>query len=119
MAIDSTTQPPTEANSPEKSAPGQVNNTARNHQSKQPAQFQPMDVPKPEPFRPSKPYSIGKITLSTCNFVFALIVLGLSIGILTIKTYDIVLMLIAAVMVRYKTHLPPPLCTRLLRKAKY
>ncbi|KAJ4424088.1 hypothetical protein N0V82_001335 [Gnomoniopsis sp. IMI 355080] len=99
MAVDPTSQPPSEANIPEKPAPAQVNNnTARNHQSMQPVQFQPMDVPKPEPFRPSKPYSVGKLTLSTFNFVFAVIVLGLSIGILIIQLYDIVLLIISGVM---------------------
>ncbi|KAJ4385624.1 hypothetical protein N0V93_010053 [Gnomoniopsis smithogilvyi] len=98
MAESATTHQPTEAaNMPEKPAPAQVN-TARHHQSLQLAQFQPIDMPKPKPFRPSKPYSVSKVTLGTFNFVFAIIVLGLSIGILTIRLYDIVTILIAGVM---------------------
>lgn len=89
---------------PEKPAPAQVNNTSQHHRSAQPAQFQPIDLPKPEPFRPSKPFSVGKVVLATFNFVFAAIVLGLSIGVLTIALYDIVVAIIAGVMVCNSPH---------------
>lgn len=104
MAESTTPQQPTEANLPEKPAPAQVNNTPNNRYTLHPAQFQPLDAPKPEPFRPSKSFSVGKLILGIANFVFAIIVLGLGIGALTVELYDLVIIIIADVMVR----IPPP-----------
>lgn len=113
MAESTTSQQPTEANYPEKPAPAQVNNAPYNRYTLQPARFQPLDAPKAEPFRPSKSFSVGKLILGVANFIFAIIVLGLSIGVLTVELYDLVIIIIAAVMVsttRRKRLLLPYCC---------
>lgn len=110
MAESTTPQQPTEANLPEKPAPAQVNTTPHyNRYTLQPAQFQPLDAPKPEPFRPSKSFSVGKLILNCANFLFAIIVLGLSIGVLTVELYDIAVIIIAGVMVCRTTRRERPL----------
>lgn len=73
---------------------------AVHHQSGHYQQFQPLDLPKVEPFRPSKPFSVGKLALACCNFVFALIVLGLSIGCLTVSLEEGIVLIVAGVLVR-------------------
>lgn len=101
MAQSATSQQPSEATTPEKTAPAQLNTMPpHNRYTLQPAQFQPLDAPKPGPFRPSKMFSMGKLVLGTANFTFAIIVLGLSIGVLTVELYDIVVIITAGVMVR-------------------
>ncbi|CAN8101991.1 unnamed protein product [Discula destructiva] len=96
--MDNASNQPTrnEAHLPEKPAPAQLNS---NHgYTNQPQQFRAMELPKAEPFRPSKPFSVGKLTLACCNFVFALIVLGLSIGIITTGSFDLIGVIIAAAL---------------------
>lgn len=116
MADPTATQPTHEASMPETSAPTQFYTAQQqhhhHHQSAQPphSQPEPLDLLKAEPFRPSqfrpsKPFSVGKLTLASCNSVFAIAALGLSIGILTIALYDMIGVLIAGTMVRNS---PPP-----------
>lgn len=104
MAESTIPQQPHEANLPEKPVPTQVNNAMPHHHDNrytlQPAHFQPLDAPKPEPFRSTKSFSVGKLILGCSNFVFAIIVLGLSIGIINLETYDAVLVIITGAMVR-------------------
>lgn len=55
----------------------------------QQTQYHPLELPKIEKFKPSKPFSVGKLTLACFNLVFAIITLGLSLGIVSLAfSYD-------------------------------
>lgn len=77
-----TAEQPVERQLPEKPSAVQFHMPQQN--SSQPVgqqpQYQPLELPKVEPFKPSKPFSVGKVTLASFNFVFAIITLGLSLG---------------------------------------
>ncbi|KAF3766812.1 hypothetical protein M406DRAFT_350271 [Cryphonectria parasitica EP155] len=74
------------ASIPEKPAPAQFSNMPSS-QTAQPAvrqsQFQPIELPPVEKFKPSRPFSLGKLVLGGFNLVFAVITLGLSVGVIT------------------------------------
>lgn len=69
-------------------------------------QFYPVDMPKLEPFVPSKPFSVAKLVLGGFNLVFAIIALGVSLGVVTAGfSFDsFIVVIIIAVTVR----LPQP-----------
>lgn len=46
-------------------------------------QFQSLELPKVEPFRTSKPFAVAKFVLGSFNLAFAIIALGLGLGIVT------------------------------------
>lgn len=46
-------------------------------------QFQPLELPQTEHFRPSRPFTVGKVTLASFHLVFAIIALGLSLGLIS------------------------------------
>lgn len=78
-----TAEQSTERQLPEKPSAVQFNMPQHQHQQQQ-QHFQPVELPKVEPFKPSKPFSVGKVTLASFNFVFAIITLGLSLGLITL-----------------------------------
>lgn len=56
-------------------------------QYQQPQPFRPCDLPKPEPYKPSKPFSVAKLVLGCCNLVFAILCLALSLSLIA-QPYD-------------------------------
>lgn len=97
---DSTTQPAgIQATSPVKPAPALVN-SAHNPHPGQNQQFQPAQLNTGgDAFRPSRSFSLGKLTLACFNFVFAIIVLGLSVGNITVALFDGIMLILAASLV--------------------
>ncbi|KAI3391448.1 hypothetical protein diail_7337 [Diaporthe ilicicola] len=81
MDNSSTAQPsgPEKPTAARMSTPGH----AANHQQPAPQQFQPVELPKPEPFRTSKPFAVAKFALGSFNLVFAIVALGLTLGLVT------------------------------------
>lgn len=45
--------------------------------------LQPMGLPRPEPFRNSKPFAVSKLVLGSLNLAFAIIALGLTLALVT------------------------------------
>ncbi|KAK2614665.1 hypothetical protein N8I77_001471 [Diaporthe amygdali] len=74
----------TQPSGPEKPAAARFStpNEAVNNQPA-PQQFQPMELPKPEPFKTSKPFAVAKLVLGSFNLVFAVVALGLTLGLVT------------------------------------
>lgn len=72
-------------------------------------QFQPCEITGVQPFRPSKPFSVAKLVLGCFNLVFAIIALGLSLGLVTMSsTFDSFIgVIIMAVTVRQQLSPPP------------
>lgn len=97
----------TQRGEPEKPAAARLSSPAQPANG-QPTQqhFQPIDViPKAEPFKPAKPFAVAKLVLGSFNLVFAIVALGLSLG-LVMPTYamsSFVGVIICACLVR-----PPP-----------
>ena len=80
MENPSSTQP----GGPEKPAAARFSTPAQpvnGHPAQQ--QFQPIELPRAEPFKTSKPFAVAKLVLGSFNLVFAIIALGLSLGVVT------------------------------------
>lgn len=45
-------------------------------------QFQPLELPQPERFKPSKVFTVGKVALASFSLVFAIAALGLSLSLI-------------------------------------
>lgn len=45
--------------------------------------LQPVGLPTPEPFRNSKPFAVSKLVLGSLNLAFAIIALGLTLGLVS------------------------------------
>lgn len=103
---------PTGTSLPEKPAPVQSNMPPQAGQQQQ-QHLQPLELPQPEPFRPSRAFTLGKLTLASFNFVFAIITLGLAVGLVTwsIEFESFIGAIIVAVVVSTdpepRTHLGP------------
>ncbi|KKY34794.1 hypothetical protein UCDDA912_g05223 [Diaporthe ampelina] len=78
MDNPSSTQP----SGPEKPAAARLSSPAQPVNSL-PAQqqFQPVELPRAEPFKTSKPFAVAKLALGSFNLVFAIIALGLSLSV--------------------------------------
>lgn len=81
MENPSSTQPA----GPEKPAAARFSTPAQpaNGQHAQQQQPQPIDLPRAEPFKTSKPFAVAKFVLGSFNLAFAIIALGLTLGIVT------------------------------------
>lgn len=99
--------------SPEKPQAVRMNAPARatdQQPVQQPLQFQPTEIPRFEPFRNGKVFSVAKLVLGCFNLVFAIIALGLSLDLaITGGAWgdDFIADIIIAVAVRP----PPPFAT--------
>lgn len=80
MDNPSSTQP----SGPEKPAGARFSTPAQPANGQHPQQhFQPLELPQAEPFKTSKPFAMAKFVLGSFNLAFAIIALGLSIGVVT------------------------------------
>lgn len=82
--------PSTQPGGPEKPAAVRFSSPAQ-HAGSQHAQqhLQPIELPRPEPFRTSKPFAVAKLALGSFNLTFAIIALGLSLGVITtVSAFD-------------------------------
>lgn len=90
-------------NLPEKPVAARFGTPPAHAMNQQPGQqqFQRVELPKVEPFMPSRPFSLAKLVLGAFNLVFAIIALGLSLGLVTASfTFDsfiVVLIILATV----------------------
>lgn len=82
--------PSTQPGGPEKpaavrfSSPAQPPNAQHGQQH-----LQPIELPVPEPFKTSKPFAFAKLALGSFNLAFAIIALGLSLGVITtVSAFD-------------------------------
>lgn len=107
MEQSTAAHPSTDTTLPEK--PAAVQHSMPQHTVSQAAgqqpHFQPYELPKVEPFRPSKPFSVAKVTIASCNVIFAITALGLAVGLICVDwAYDSILGdIIAAAAVSVKT----------------
>lgn len=89
---------------PEKSVAARFSTMAHDtHQQPGQQHFQPLGLPKVEPFAPSKPFSVAKLVLGGFNLVFAIIALGLSLGLVSTSfTFDtfivVIIMAVTAIV---------------------
>lgn len=80
MESPSTTQP----SGPEKPAAARLSSAPQPANGQHAQQnLQPLEIPKPEPFRISKPFAVSKLVLGSFNLVFAIIALGLTLGLVS------------------------------------
>ncbi|KAG6355645.1 hypothetical protein INS49_003607 [Diaporthe citri] len=81
MENPSSTQP----GGPEKPAAARFSTPAQpvNGQYAQQQQPQPIELPRAEPFKTSKPFAVAKFVLGSFNLAFAIIALGLTLGVVT------------------------------------
>lgn len=82
MENPSSTQPV----GPEKPAAARFSTPAQpvnGQYAQQQQQFQPIDLPRAEPFKTSKPFALAKFVLGSFNLAFAIIALGLTLGVVT------------------------------------
>lgn len=81
MDNPSSTQP---SSGSEKPAAARFSTPAQPVNGQHPQQhFQPLELPQAEPFKTSKPFAVAKFVLGSFNLAFAIIALGLSIGVVT------------------------------------
>lgn len=77
-------------------------------------QFQPLEIPKTEPFTPSKPFSVAKLVLGGFNLAFAIIALGLSLGLVSTSfsfdTFIVVIIMAVTVRLPQTNHQKRSLC---------
>lgn len=79
--------------------------------------MQPLEIPKPEPFRISKPFAVSKFVLGSFNLVFAIIALGLTLGLLS-TSYNMTSFIgVVICMALVRTSAPRIMAKSALRKA--
>lgn len=83
MESPSTTQPsgPEKPGAARLSSPPQPANGQHAQQNLQ--NLGPLEIPQPEPFRTSKPFAVSKFVLGSFNLAFAIIALGLTLGLIS------------------------------------
>lgn len=102
----------TQRGEPEKPATARLSSPAQPANG-QPTQqhFQPIDaLPRAEPFKSTKPFAVGKLVLGSFNLVFAIVALGLSLG-LAMPTYEMS-SFIGVIMCACLVRNPPKPCPR-------
>ncbi|ROV97988.1 hypothetical protein VMCG_07045 [Cytospora schulzeri] len=102
QASSSQAAPTAQQTLPEKPAAARFSTPAHAPYQLSQQQFQPLELPKVEPYKPSKPFAVAKLVLGGFNVVFAIIALGLSLGLVSSSyAFDafIIVIIIAATAV--------------------